>query len=46
MNQGEGATADERGLAFALSRGFKAGDVNITPLVEYVHLWNTDAVED
>ena len=44
--EGEGDTADERGLAVALSRGFTAGDAEITPLVEYVHLWNADAVED
>lgn len=44
--EGEGDTADERALAFALARGFKAGDVEITPLVEYVHLWNADAVKD
>lgn len=44
--EGEGDTADERGLAVALSRPFKAGDVEFTPLVEFVHLWNADAVED
>jgi hypothetical protein len=44
--EGEGDTADERGLAVALSRGFKTRSVEITPLVEYVHLWNADAVED
>lgn len=44
--EGEGNTADERGLAVALSRGFKAGDVEINPLVEYAHFWNADAVED
>lgn len=44
--EGEGDTADERGLAFALSREFEAAAVTVTPLAEYVHFWNADAVED
>jgi hypothetical protein len=44
--EGEGNTADERGLAFGLSREFKAGAVAVTPVAEYAHFWNADAVED
>jgi hypothetical protein len=42
--KGEGDTADERGVAIALSREFRTDTVGLTPLAEYAHFWNADAV--
>ncbi len=44
--EGDGNTADERGLAFGLSRTFKAGSADVTPMAEYAHFWNADATSD
>jgi len=44
--RGTGNSADEKGAAFGVAYGFKAGEVEIKPYVEYVHFWNQGATDD